>query len=119
MVKSIGAFLQEPKSEAEKLLICTYHISRLSMDAYQAHRLANNHKPELESDRVCGCFCCGQIFFPSEITEWIIVNNPCDRRGTAICPHCGVDSVIGESSGYPITDDFMKAMNQIWFDAKM
>lgn len=119
LVKSIGAFLQEPKSEAEKMLVRTYHISRLSMDAYQAHRCSNNHKPELEKDSICGCFCCGKIFSPSEIEEWIIVNNPCDKRGTAICPHCSVDSVIGESSGYPITDEFMKAMNTIWFDGIM
>ena len=119
LVKSIGAFLQEPKSDVEKLLIQTYHISKLSMDAYQAHSFSNNHKPELEKDAVCGCFCCGKIFSPSEIEEWIIVNNPCDKRGTAICPHCSVDSVIGESSGYPITDEFMKAMNIIWCNGSM
>lgn len=119
LVKRIGAFLQEPKSEAEKMLIRTYHISRFSMDAYQAHFFSNNHKPELEKDEICGCFCCGKIFSPSEIEEWIIVNNPCDKRGTAICPHCSVDSVIGESSGYPITEEFMIAMNKIWFNGKM
>ena len=25
-----------------------------------------------------------------------------------MCPYCGIDSVIGESSGYPITREFME-----------
>lgn len=115
LIENIGALHQEPKSEAEKLLIRTYHITKLSMDARQAHYFSNNHKPELEKDNVCGCFYCGKIFSPAEIKEWIVVNNPCDRHGTAICPHCGIDSVIGESSGYPITEEFMKIMHMIWF----
>lgn len=116
LVKKVGAFLQEPKSKIEKLLIRTFHITRLSMDAHKAHRYSSNHKPELENDSICGCFYCGRIFNPSEIEEWIVADNPCDRRGTAICPHCGIDSVIGESSGYPITDEFLSAMNRIWFN---
>ena len=86
------------------------------MDARQAHKYSNNHKPELENDLQCGCFYCGKIFNPSEIEEWIVDNNPCDKRGTAICPHCGIDSIIGESSGYPISDEFLSAMNIIWFN---
>lgn len=81
-----------------------------------AHTYSNNHKPELEKDEICGCFYCCEIFSPSEITEWLIHNNPCDKRGTAICPHCGIDSVIGESSGYPITKSFLNAMRKYWFN---
>ena len=52
------------------------------------------------------------IFFPpKEIKDWIK-----DKNGpTALCPHCGIDAVIGESSGYPITEDFLKEMNEYWF----
>lgn len=80
-----------------------------------AHSFSNNHKPELEKDDICGCFYCEEIFSPSEITEWLIHKNKCDRRGTAICPHCGIDSVIGESSGFPITKPFLHAMSEYWF----
>lgn len=86
-------------------------------ELFSAHRFSNNHKPELEKDAVCGCFHCLAIFDPKEITEWIIADNPCDRRGTAVCPYCGVDSVIGESSGFPITADFLAAMRRRWFSA--
>ena len=55
-------------------------------DLDEAHTYSNNHKPELEKDNICGCFFCCQIYNPSEIKEWIIANNSCDKRGTAICP---------------------------------
>ena len=88
------------------------------MDAYQAHAYSSNHKPELEKDDICGCFSCQSIFKPSELAEWIVADNPCDKRGTAVCPYCGIDSVIGRSSGYPITQDFLSAMNRIGFGSK-
>lgn len=86
-------------------------------DYIQAHEFCHNHMKRLQRDRVCGCFFCLEIFHPSEITEWIIEDNACDRFGTAICPYCGIDSVIGESSGYPITKNFLKMMQHHWFGA--
>ncbi len=38
-----------------------------------------------------------------------------DDNLTAFCPFCGVDSVIGESSGYPITKEFLEKMKEWWF----
>lgn len=88
----------------------------LNNPIYFAHYYASNHKPELqEREQICGCFYCRKIFFSSEITEWVIADNPMDRRGTAICPYCGVDAVIGESSGFPITREFLSAMRERWF----
>ena len=80
-------------------------------DVIEAHRFSSNHMPELKKDKKCGCFYCLAIYAPSEITEWIIG----DRRGTAICPKCGVDSVIGESSGFPLTEEFLSQMKEYWF----
>ena len=84
-------------------------------DLDKAHQYSNNHKPELERDNLCGCFFCLKIYNPKEIKEWIISDNSCDRRGTAVCPKCDIDSVIGESSGFPITKEFLIAMNKKWF----
>lgn len=81
----------------------------------EAHNLSNNHKAQIEKDKLCGCFYCLTIFDPKEIEEWIIDDNPCDRVGTAICPYCGIDSVIGESSGFPITKEFLEKMRDRWF----
>jgi hypothetical protein len=79
-------------------------------DCVKAHRFSSNHKKQLIKDKKCGCFYCLSIFSPKEIEEWIA-----DTSGTAICPHCGIDSVIGESSGFPITKEFLERMRLHWF----
>lgn len=84
-------------------------------DVIEAHRYSNNHKDQLQKDEKCECFYCQKIFQPKEIVEWLEDNNPCDKDGTAICPYCGIDSVIGESSGYPISPEFLSQMNKYWF----
>jgi hypothetical protein len=82
---------------------------------HQAHAASSNHMEQLKQDKLCGCFYCLRIFNPYEIEEWIIDDNPIDKGGTAICPYCGVDAIIGESSGYPLTVEFLKKMNKAWF----
>ena len=82
----------------------------MKRDHIDAHRFSSNHKAEILRDKFCGCFYCHKIFSPSEIKEWVP-----DISGTAICPYCGIDSVIGESSGYPITTEFLQRMSAHWF----
>ena len=79
-----------------------------------AHKKSNYHREEIIAGKLCGCFYCGHIFKPSDITQWIDKN----QKGvgqTATCPKCSIDSVIGEKSGFPITEDFLAAMNSHWF----
>lgn len=80
-------------------------------DYINAHLFSSHHREILEQDSKCGCFYCLEIFHPSEIKEWL----DCDKGHTALCPYCGTDSVIGESSGYPITKEFLKKMKNYWF----
>ena len=61
-------------------------------------------------DSLCGCFYCLEIFSPSKIEEWLK-----DTKGTALCPYCYVDSVIGKYTGYPITKEFLAEMHKEWF----
>ncbi|MFJ8529837.1 cytoplasmic protein [Bacillus sp. NPDC094106] len=75
-----------------------------------AHRFCSRNKIYLEKDIICGCFYCLKIFNPNTITEWW------DDNDTAVCPYCGIDSVIGEGSGFKITENFLKEMRQRWFD---
>jgi hypothetical protein len=80
-------------------------------DIVTAHKYCANHKAKLLKDRKCGCFHCMKILSPSEITDWI----DDDTDKTAICPHCGIDAIIGESSGLPITKEFLEKMYEHWF----
>ena len=79
-------------------------------DHILAHQFSVNNRKQLEQSSVCGCFYCRKIFNPNEITEWIP-----EKSGTALCPCCGIDSVIGEASGFQITEQLLKEMNQYWF----
>lgn len=79
-------------------------------DIIEAHEYSINHKPKILKDKKCGCFFCLKIFSPTEITDWIE-----DKYGTAICPYCGIDAIIGESSGFPITEEFLSKMKKYWF----
>jgi len=80
-------------------------------DLKKAHKFSIYHKKQLINDNICGCFYCMRIFKPSEIKYWI-KESPDE---TALCPYCGIDSVIGESSGYPITKEFLEKMQDYWF----
>lgn len=84
----------------------------MDSDAYHAHEFSSNHRKSLEQDAKCGCFYCLEIFKPSEIEEWV---DGTEEEVTALCPYCEIDSVIGESSAYPITKEFLGRMNQMWF----
>jgi hypothetical protein len=78
-----------------------------------AHDHSSNHRPEILASRVCGCFYCRSIFPPTEIKNW--VDPPGAEGSTALCPRCGIDSVLGDRSGFPITPEFLETMNRYWF----
>lgn len=80
-------------------------------DIIRAHKYSSNHKSSLIKDKQCGCFYCLKIFSPKEISSWTEDAND----NTALCPYCGIDSVIGESSGFPINVNFLKKMKSYWF----
>lgn len=78
-------------------------------DYILAHKESSYHSDVIKASEWCGCFYCMRIFKPDEIDEWI------DKGDTALCPHCGIDSVIGSESKFPITKDFLKKMSDHWF----
>ena len=78
----------------------------------QDHEHVWNNYPKIKEDEICGCVYCLNIFKPSEIFDFTI--EP-DGGHTALCPYCDIDSVIGDSSGFPITKEFLKKMNEYWF----
>lgn len=75
-----------------------------------AHRHSSRHREALGASDRCGCFYCLSTYDSSEIVEWV------DDGDTAICPRCGIDSVIGSASGLPVGDrEFLRAMKALWF----
>lgn len=84
-----------------------------------AHWHCSLHADEISASKLCGCFYCLCTFSPVDIMDWIDDRNvPEGRAGrTALCPKCGIDSVIGSASGFPINEAFLKAMHQRWFES--
>jgi hypothetical protein len=79
------------------------------IDLLQAKKHSSNNKQTLSIEQICGCFYCLRIFDSKEI-DW-----QDDAGETAMCPYCGIDAVIGESSGMPVTKAFLKEMRRYWF----
>jgi hypothetical protein len=77
----------------------------------KAHEQCGLHRAEIESSSLCGCFYCLATFSPIEVCEWI------DEGQTALCPKCGIDSVIGSAAGFPMTEEFLLQMHDHWFRA--
>ena len=87
-------------------------------DYIRAHEHSSRHREELLSSESCGCFYCLEIYGPLEITDWIDE----DQNGIgscALCPKCGIDSVIGSASGFPVTGEFLGKMRLHWFDSSL
>ena len=89
-------------------------------DLLAAHGHASNNRAEIEASVVCGCFSCVQLFPPSEIVAWTGLDaadfdNPdALDGGTALCPRCGSESVIGDKSGYSVDAAFLGRMSEAW-----
>lgn len=82
---------------------------RVIKDHISAHEWSSYHRETLRDSKVCGCFYCLETFSPNEIEHWT------DDDETALCPKCGIDSVIGSVSGYSIDREFLKKMHDHWF----
>lgn len=73
-----------------------------------AHNFCTANVENLKKSKKCGCFFCLSVFKPKEIIAFL-------SDGTALCPHCGVDSVIGDAFGFDISEDFLNKMKKYWF----
>jgi hypothetical protein len=80
-----------------------------------AHEHSSNHREEVLAGTTCGCFYCRATFPTDEITEW---TDEVDGVGqTALCPRCGIDSVIGDRSGFELSREFLSLMKSHWFSS--
>jgi len=73
------------------------------------HRRCTKHRDEINQADACGCFYCQKLFHPSEIREWT------DQGTTALCPHCGIDSVLPSTEDHPVSELLLELMEAYWF----
>ena len=77
-----------------------------------AHEHSSSHRTEIEKSSLCGCFYCLRVYPVEEIQQWI--GDGCEA--TAICPYCCVDAIIADASGYPLDEEFLQEMSELWFE---
>ncbi len=79
-----------------------------------AHKYAARNRWDILSSSICGCFYCLRTFDSTLIEDWV---DDVDGVGmTALCPLCGIDSVLGSHSGYPVEEGFLRKMKEYWFE---
>ena len=78
-------------------------------DIIDAHEHCSHNQTEIRESQMCGCFWCCAVFDSDDVIDFL------ESEETALCPSCGIDSVIGDASGYTITEELMQAMNKYWF----
>jgi len=79
-----------------------------------AHKFSIRNQASVQDSVLCGCFYCLEIYSPAILTE-ADLRAENDGMKTYWCPHCGIDSVIGNQSGFPITPEFLTKMYSYYF----
>jgi hypothetical protein len=89
----------------------------MEIDFEKVYEQSRWHAEAIRNSRNCGCFHCLSIFKPNEIIDWIDEPENCPKDGgrTAICPNCGVDSVLPDSIDYDLTKNFLEIMQAVFF----
>ena len=79
----------------------------------RAHKASIFNRKLVASSSRCGCFYCLASYPTTEVVDW------CDPRPmpdwTALCPLCGMDSVLPDAAGFELTAPFLEAMQARWF----
>jgi hypothetical protein len=76
-----------------------------------AHKHSSRHRVEIEASAQCACFFCFRTFASKDIKVWI------DAEQTALCPRCGIDSVLGSASHQRLDDAFLRRMHTYFFSS--
>ena len=81
---------------------------RQPLDPVTAFARATGNKLAIKESDYCGCYqCLTNNIDPTKITTYVD-----DKEGgTALCPHCGIDSIIPNSP----TDADLQAAHDVWF----
>ena len=72
----------------------------------EAGKSAYLNRPAIEAAEVATCYGCERVVLPSSVKNWT------DGGQTAICPHCGVDSVLPFNK----PQSWLHLAHEYWFE---
>ena len=102
---------EDPFKQIAKILE-ERQAARKLLSTYDEHCKSFKNFEDIKRSKKCGCYNCKKIFQATEIDEWVIEKD--DGQKTALCPYCGIDSVI-QDSNVEITPELLEKMNTEWF----
>ena len=75
------------------------------------------HEDAVRASKLVGCFYCVAVFPSTEIVEWVDEDPKCPRGPgrSAVCPKCGIDSILPDSLWFALTPELLEEMNQHFF----
>ena len=76
------------------------------------HKHSFMNRNEVTDSKNCGCFYCGRIYPSSQLDP---EEDYTDFGATALCPYCGIDSVIGDASKIHLTKELLNEMYKYFF----
>jgi uncharacterized paraquat-inducible protein A len=79
------------------------------MEIKKASEYSIYNMAEVANSNLAGCYHCKSIFNAGEIKETT------DDGKTALCPKCGIDSVLSETSPFQLDFETLSALNKYWF----
>lgn len=89
-------------------------VHSMPRDIREAHDHSSNNRQEVQDSSMSGCFYCLEVFKSSEVVDWVDEDSS-GQGQTALCPRCGIDSVVGDKAGYPLSAEFLGKMKAHWF----
>lgn len=88
---------------------CPHFSDKLVSEIAYAYQYVTNNLNIMKKKQKCRCINCLTIFSSDEIKE--------HNSKSVICPYCNKENIIAESSGYPITNEFLSEMKEYWIDS--
>lgn len=118
----LGGCLVSENSERWKCNNCGKRFGH-SFYALYAHKRKNKkafdvaeqtlyNEKSIKQSKICGCYYCRKLFSPSDIKDWI---SDIGKEKTALCPNCSMDNVIGDGSGFSVTEDLLDEMYNYFY----
>lgn len=77
----------------------------------EIHALSRNNAKLIKKSKQVGCFYCLKIYQAKEVKNYRENANK-----SAICIYCNIDALIPDSFGIELTEAFLKAMRNRWFN---
>lgn len=72
--------------------------------------ISMNNKTTITQSNNVGCYSCLKIYPKEEVITFT------DMGKTGVCPHCLVDTIVGDSCGFTLNEEILTKAKKYWFD---